>query len=82
MGNFVANIKLPPSIELSKDWQHARVLCQGRNGCSIRAVCWEQGPWVLDIARIKAHPCLKRVAAMLVFIVWDDEILRPRGHRQ
>lgn len=38
--------------------------------------------WVLDVARIKAHPCLKRVVAMLIFLIWGDEILRPRGHRQ
>lgn len=46
MVNFVANTKLPPTVELRRDGQGARVLRQVRDGCSIRAAWWEQGPRV------------------------------------
>lgn len=74
-GNFVANTRLPLTLELRKDWQHARVLRQSRNGCSTSAACWERGPRVLDVARVKPHPCPRRAAAMLVLLVWGDETL-------
>jgi len=82
MGYFVANTRLLPSTELRKDWQRARVLCPGGNGCGTSIACWEPDPQVLDVARPKAHPCASRAAAVLVFLTWGDEILRPRGHRQ
>lgn len=51
MWNFVANTNLPLIIELGKDWQGARVLHQGRNGCGVRAVCCEWGPRLLGAGR-------------------------------